>query len=105
MTGLGRVCHTNLAKGQDLEGWQVFIPYVVISWCVSKAISVSYKKQSPTSIHPVIVTKLQDIGALKFGFIAKRAENGIGRVKEVQNGIKFRHLSVIHDDDMVVMGL
>ena len=58
-----------------------------------------------TSIHPMIVTKLQDIGALEFGFITKGAEYGIGLVKEIQDGIKFRHFPVIHDDDTIVMGL
>ena len=53
----------------------------------------------------MVVAKLQDIGALEFSFITKGAENGIGLIKEVQDRIKFRHLSVIHDDDAVVMGL
>ena len=51
----------------------------------------------------MIVTKLQDIGALQFGLVTKGAESGIGLVKEIQDGIKFRYFAVIHDDDAVVV--
>ena len=51
------------------------------------------------------MAKLQDIGALEFSFITKGPENGIGLVEEVQDGIKFCHSSVIHDDDTIIMRL
>ena len=99
-----RVCHTNLLYGPQPIRLGA-LDSVLYRHDVSPKKIQSLTTKSFTSIHSVVVTKLQDIGALEFSFITKGAENGIGLVEEVQDGIKFCHPSVIHDDNTVIMRL